>query len=465
MSETIRTKLLVIGGGPGGYVAAIRAGQLGLDTVLVEAERLGGTCLVRGCIPSKALVHVAERFAAMRDTVSANALGIRIDAEPSMDFAQTLKWKDGIVDRLSSGVGALLRRAKVRLLHGWAIFSDAKTCTVETETGPVVVAAEYVVLATGSEPEAIPGLPFGAAVLSPTEALSLSELPKTMAVVGADYIGVELATAFRRLGVSVTLVEAREQILPRYDAELTKPVRRWLERSGVELHLGTRVSGIAEGPGGPALTTAEGARISAERVLVSAGRRPRTAGWGLERLAIDMDGPFIRVDEQCRTSMSGVWAIGDLVGEPMLAHKASAQGEMVAEIVAGTRRRFDAVVPSVCFSVPEIVQVGLAPEQAEAGGIATATGVFPFAANGRALTFDAGGEGGFIRVVARADNHRVVGIQAVGRQVAELSNQFVALMEMGAVLEDVAGMAPFHPSLGEAVREASLRALGWPLHI
>ena len=464
MSETIRTKLLVVGGGPGGYVAAIRAGQLGIDTVLVEAERLGGTCLVRGCIPSKALVHVAEHFAAMTDTAAASALGVRLESPPSIDFAWTAKWKDGIVDRLSNGVGALLRRAKVRVLHGWVIFSDAKTCTVETEEGAIVVAAENVVLATGSEPEAIPELPFGGAVLSPTEALSLSDLPKTLAVVGADYIGVELAAAFHRLGVSVTLVEARGEILPRYDAELTKPVRRWLERAGVKLRLGTWVSGVGEGPEGPALIT-EGGRISAERVLVSVGRRPRTGGWGLERLAIDMDGPFVKVDEQCRTSMSGVWAIGDLVGEPMLAHKASAQGEMVAEIVAGARRRFDAVVPSVCFSVPEIVQVGLAPEQAEASGIATAAGVFPFAASGRALTLGAGGEGGFVRVVARADNHRVVGIQAVGRQVSELSNQFVALMEMGAVLEDIAAMAPFHPSLGEALREASLRALGRPLHI
>jgi dihydrolipoamide dehydrogenase len=472
MAETLRPHVLVVGGGPGGYVAAIRAGQLGLDTVLVEEGRLGGTCLVRGCIPSKALIHAADRFAAVSGAVGGEALGIGIAAPPTLDFGRTVAWKDGIVDRLVRGVATLLVRAKVRVLQGWAVFSDAKTCLVQTPGGEtaqdvVEIHAEHVILATGSEPVELPGLKFGGKVISSTEALSLPEVPKRLAVIGAGYIGLELGTALCKLGAEVIVIEAEERVLPRYDAQLTAPVRRWLERAGVTLHLGARVEGL-DGKGELTVTLKDGSRIAvaADTILLTVGRRPRTGGWGIETMGLDRAGPSIEADDQCRTAVRNVWAIGDLVGEPMLAHKGFAQGAMVAEIIAGARRRFaPAAIPAICFTDPEIVTVGLSPEEAASAGEDVATTVFPLAANGRALTLEAGEDAGFVRVVARRDDQRVLGVQAVGRDIAELAGEFALALEMGAVLDDIAGTIHAHPTLGEAFHEAAHLGLGRPLHI
>jgi dihydrolipoyl dehydrogenase len=462
MAETRRTKVLVLGGGVGGYVAALRAAQLGLDTVLVEGGRLGGTCLIRGCIPSKALIHAAGRFA---DIGSGGSLGIA--AAPKLDLNKTIAWKDGIVDRLSSGVAGLLARAKVPVIEGWAIFSDAKTCSVETKARPITLTAEHVILAAGSEAVPLPMLPFGGDVISSTEALSITSLPQHLVVVGAGYIGLELGIAFRKLGAEVTVVEMADRILPRYDAPLTRPVRRWLERNKVTLHLGAKVTG-RDGDGHLKIDTAKGEKLAlaADKILVTAGRRPRTEGWGLEAMGLDRDGAFVKIDDQCRTAMKNVWAIGDLVGEPMLAHKASAQGAMAAEIIAGHRRRFDpASVAAICFTEPEIVVAGMSPDEAKAAGEDIVTGQFPFSASGRALTLEAGEDGGFVRIVARQSDQRVLGIQAVGRGVAELAGEFAHALAMGAVLEDVAGTIHVHPTLGESLGEAALLALGRGLHI
>ena len=336
MAETLRPRVLVVGGGMGGYVAAIRASQLGLDTVLVEKDRLGGTCLIRGCIPSKAVIHAADRYAEIANAVGGNALGIALDGRPRIDLARMVKWKDGIVDRLNKGVGGLLDRAKVKVVPGWAVFSDAKTCRVETADGVVDITAEHVVLATGSQPAPLAVLPFGGNVISSTEALSLDELPQRLAIIGAGYIGLELGIAFKKLGAAVTVIEAADRILPRYDEALTRPVRRWLQRAGVELYLGARLDGL-DNKGKLAVETSDGKKIAveADKILVTIGRRPLTEGWGLEEMGLDMAGPFVKIDDQCRTAMRNVWAVGDLVGEPMLAHKAAAQGAMVAEIIAG----------------------------------------------------------------------------------------------------------------------------------
>src|SRR5215472_3008969 len=439
MPETLPPPGLVAGGGMGGHGPERPGSQLGLDTVLVEKDRLGGTCLVRGCIPSKALIHAADRFAGVADAVGGDQLGIAIDAPPRLDLARTVKWKDGIVDRLSRGVGGLLDRAKVRVVPGWAVFSDAKTCRVETENGTIDITAEHVVLATGSEPAPLSVLPFGGNVISSTEALSLSELPRRFAVVGAGYIGLELGIAFRKLGAAVTVIEAADRILPRYDEALTRPVRRWLQRNEVELHLGARVSGLDKG-GKLAVETADGKNIAmeADRVLVTVGRRPLTKGWGLEDMGLEMAGPFVKIDDQCRTPMRNVWAVGDLVGEPMLAHKAAAQGAMVAEIIAGAHRRFDPnSVAAICFTEPEIVMAGMSPDEATAAGFEIATAQFPFSASGRALTLEAGGDGGFVRIVAQKQDQRVLGIQAVGHQIAELAGEFAHALAMGAVLDDL----------------------------
>jgi len=470
MATTLTTKVLVIGGGPGGYVAAIRAGQLGLDTILIEGDRLGGTCLIRGCIPSKAVIHAASVFKEMADKTGAGAFGISLKEPPALDFGETIRWKDGIVGKLNAGVGALLKKAKVRALMGWAVFSDAKTCTVETSDGPTRVSAEHVILANGSEPVELPSLPLGGPIISSTEALSLEVVPKRLAVVGAGYIGLELGIAFRKMGAEVTIVEALDRILPLYDEKLVTPVKRWLERAGVTLHLAATALGSRQQRGEFALivATRDGGEIDipADNILVTVGRRPRTQSWGLENMAVEMAGPFVKIDNQCRTAMRNVWAIGDLVGEPMLAHKASAQGEMVAEIISGKRRTFDPVaIPAVCFTEPEIVSAGLLPAEAKDRGIDIVTGIFPFAASGRALTMAAGDDGGFIRVLARRDNHRIVGIQAVGAHVSELSGEFILALEMGAVSEDIADTIHVHPTLTEAFHESVLQTLGHAIHI
>src|SRR5215475_578536 len=418
MSNEIRTKVLVVGSGQGGYVAAIRAGQLGLDTTIVENERLGGTCLIRGCIPSKALIHVAGKFEAMQHAADGGSLGIRLREPPILDLPKTIAWKETIVDKLNSGVGALLKRAKVKVVQGWGTFSDAKTCVVNGSSDPVTIAAEHVILANGSEPVELPTLPFGGTVLSSTEALSLQEIPEQFVVVGAGYIGLELGIAFRKMGSNVTVVEAMDRIVPLYDEQLTEPVRKWLDRAGVTLHLGAKARGLTGDSNRRNLQVElkDGQKrdIPADKILVTVGRRPKTKGWGLEKMAVDMNGPFVKIDDQCKASVKNVWAIGDLVGEPMLAHKASAQAEMVAEIIAGKPRRFrPATIPAVCFTEPEIVTAGLLP--AEAGPDAIVA-LFPFAANGRSLSMDAGE--GFVRIVAAKADHRVLGIQAVGQHVA-----------------------------------------------
>jgi dihydrolipoamide dehydrogenase len=310
----------------------------------------------------------------------------------------------------------------------------------------------------------LPALKFGRDVLSSTEALALTELPQSLAVVGAGYIGMELGMAFAKLGAKVTIVEALPKILPLYDAELTQPVVRRLADLGVETLVNAKA--IAHANGALKVAAADGAErsISAGKVLVAVGRRARMSGFGLETLNLTMSGPFVRIDAQCATSMRNVWAIGDVTGEPMLAHRAMAQGEMVAEIIAGKKRAFDRVaIPAICFTDPEIVAVGLSPDAAKAAHDEIRVGHFPFRANGRAMTLQ--DDEGFVRVVARADNHVVLGVQAVGAGVSELSAAFSLALEMGARLEDIALTIHAHPTMSEAFHESALAALGHPLHI
>ncbi|MBW9064894.1 dihydrolipoyl dehydrogenase [Rhizobium herbae] len=461
--KEIVCKLLVIGAGPGGYICAIRAGQLGVDTVIVEAVKAGGTCLNIGCIPSKALIHAAEEFERVSHMAAAKSpLGISVET-PKLDLTKTVAWKDGIVGRLNSGVLGLLRKAKVKIVHGRATFRDGKTVEVETETGTQVIRAETVVIATGSEPVELPSLPFGGPVISSTEALSLKAVPQKLVVVGGGYIGLELGIAFAKMGSAVTVVEATPQLLPQYDAELVKPVVKRLGELGVRVVTGAKARGLS----GETLlieTTEGEERLAADKILVTVGRKPRTEGWGLDELDLDRAGKFLRIDERCRTSMRGVHAIGDITGEPMLAHRAMAQGEMVAEIVAGKKRTWDKrCIPAVCFTDPEIVTAGFSPDEARAQGFEIRVGQFPFNANGRAMTTLS--EDGFVRVVARADTNLVLGIQAVGAGVSELSSTFALAIEMGARLEDVAATIHAHPTRSEGFQEAALKALGHALHI
>ncbi len=465
MTQTLSTKVLIIGAGTGGYVAGIRCGQLGLDTILVDGgDGLGGTCLNVGCIPSKAIIHAANKFETVAKAADGGTLGITA-SRPAVDLSKTVEWKDGIVRKLNGGVAALLKKAKVKIINGWAEFSDAKTCTVKTADGDITISAEHVILATGSEPVELPFLPFGGDVISSTEALALDKVPGKLVVVGGGYIGLELGIAYRKLGAEVAIVEMADRLLPLYDKALTDPVAKWLEKHGVELHLGAKAGSFEKGQLNVTDKDGKALTLKADKVLVTVGRRPRTRGWGLENMGVAMAGPFVKIDDRCATSMRNVWAVGDLTGEPMLAHKGSAQGEVVAELIAGHDKRFDPVtIAAVCFTEPEIVSAGLGPQDVE-GRDDVITAMFPFMAIGRALALEAGDDGGFVRVIASKTDHRILGIQAVGQHVSELSNSFAQMMEMGAVLEDVAGTIHVHPTMGEAFHEASLRALGHAIHI
>ncbi len=455
-------KLLVIGAGPGGYVCAIRAGQLGINTIIVEEQHDGGTCLNVGCIPSKALIHAADTFHTINSSEIVGPLGITV-APPAIDLARTVEWKDGIVARLNRGVGSLLRKAKVKAVRGKARFRDGKSVTVETPDGEVLIRAENIVIATGSAPVELPSIPFGGDVLSSTEALSLAEVPRSLAVVGGGYIGLEIGTAFAKLGAKVVVIEADDRILPLYDEELTRPVAKRLDGLGVTVRTKTRAMGYSDG----VLTLAGdggGETVVAAKVLVCVGRRARTSSGGVDELSLAVEDACIKIDERCQTSMRGVYAIGDVTGEPMLAHRAMAQGEMVAEIVAGHDRSWDKVaIPSVCFTDPEIVTAGLSPDEAAKGGEEIIKAVFPFVANARAMTQQH--DEGFVRVVASRASGVVLGVQAVGAHISELAGEFALALEMGARLDDLAATIHAHPTQGEAVPESALMALGHALHI
>nr|WP_315447379.1 dihydrolipoyl dehydrogenase [uncultured Pseudomonas sp.] len=456
--QSLNTTLLIIGGGPGGYVTAIRAGQLGIPTILVEGQSLGGTCLNIGCIPSKALIHVAEQFHQTQHHNQHSALGISVSA-PTLDINKSVEWKDSIVDRLTTGVAALLKKNKVQVINGWAKIIDGKT----VEVGETRIQCEHLVLATGSTSVNLPILPIGGPIISSTEALAPNSVPKRLVVVGGGYIGLELGIAYRKLGAEVSVVEAQDRILPAYDAELTQPVHDALKQLGVKLYLKHSVLGFdgtlqVRDPNGDTLN------LETDQVLVAVGRKPNTQGWNLETLNLEMNGSAIKIDSRCQTSMRNVYAIGDLSGEPMLAHRAMAQGEMVAELISGKTREFNpTAIAVVCFTDPELVVVGKTPDEAKAAGLDCIVSSFPFAANGRAMTLES--KSGFVRVVARRDNHLVVGWQAVGVGVSELSTAFAQSLEMGARLEDIGGTIHAHPTLGEAVQEAALRALGHALHL
>ena len=465
-------QVLVVGGGPGGYPAAIRAGQLGLDVVIVDKHGLGGTCLNRGCIPSKAVIHAATKFEHMQQHVESDALGISLSEAPVLDMGKLTDWKDGIVTKLTNGVGQLLKAAGADHIAGWARFKDAKTCEVETDSGETIeITAENVILATGSVEVELPFMPFSDKVIGSTQALDLTQRPDKLVVVGAGYIGLELGIAYRKLGAEVTFIEALDRILPLYDKEITRPITMWLKKHGVKVNLSCKAKGVVEAKGKTYLeyedAKGEVQKIEADKVLVAVGRKACLDGWGLETMGLDLeDGRFIKVDDQCRTGMRGVWAIGDVVGEPLLAHKATAQGEMVAELIAGHRRVFDPVsIAAVCFTEPEVVGVGMTPDEAKEKGEDVVIGKFPLAASGRYLSMEAGLDGGFVRVTARESDHVILGIHAVGTHVSELSGEFALAVEMGARLEDIAGTIHVHPTLTEGFAEAALTALGHPIHI
>ena len=473
--NTKQCQVLVVGAGPGGYVAAIRSAQLGLKTIIVEGERAGGTCLIRGCIPSKALIHAAHTFHNLASHASDDGhMGITIPGPAELNMANLVGWKEGIVDRLNKGVEALLKNAGAELISGWAVFQDAKTVKIGEGKEATLIQAEHVIMAQGSTPIELPFMPFSDHVLSSREALSLETLPDHVVVVGGGYIGLELGITFRMLGSEVTVVEAMDSVLPLFDKELRRPLELFLKKNKITVHTGVFAKGAEEVKGGRVQLNfidknekdeKNMQHVVADKILVTVGRKPASNGLDTTGLALDERG-FVKVNERCETNMKGVYAIGDLcnLGE-MLAHVASFQGEMVAELIAGNTRAYDPVgVPAIVFTEPEIVSVGLSPDQAKEAGHPVIVGKFPLAANGRSLTQEAEKTGGFIRVVAREDDHRILGIQGVGTHISELVGEWTLALEMGALLEDIAHTIHAHPTMTEMTHEGVLDTLGHAIH-
>lgn len=473
--QTKKCQVLVIGAGPGGYVAAIRAGQLGLSTIIVEGEKAGGTCLIRGCIPSKALIHAAHQFHKLAKHASNDGhMGISIPGPAELNMGNLVSWKEGIVTRLNKGVEHLLKNAGAELIIGWAEFQDAKTVKVGEGKDATIIQAEHVILANGSVPIELPFMPYDENVISSREALTLEELPKHIAIVGGGYIGLELGITFRMLGSEVTVVEAMDSVLPIFDKELRRPLEISIKKQKIKTHLGVFAKGVEKAKDGRTQLNfidknekdqSKMQNIIVDKVLVTVGRKPNSASLAPTGVALDERG-FVKVNDRCETNIRGVYAIGDVCdsGE-MLAHVASFQGEMVAEIIAGHKRAYDPVaVPAIVFTEPEIVSVGLTPEEAKAAGHPVIIGKFPLGANGRALTQEAEKTAGFIRVCAREDDHRILGIQGVGTHISELVGEWTLALEMGALLEDIAGTIHAHPTMTEMTHEAVLATLGHAIH-
>lgn len=450
-------------------MCAIRSGQLGLDTTIVEAHQPGGTCLNVGCIPSKALIHAANEFQQIVSASTANGSAAKIgisSSSPAIDLSQTVAWKDGIVAKLNAGVTGLLSRANVRVLEGKARFRDGKTVLVTDKNGDTQqVHCEHVVIATGSVAVDLPDLPFGEHVLSSTEALSLNAIPKSLAVIGGGYIGLELGMSYAKFGSKVTVIESDERVLSQFDKQLTEPVNRKLAELGVDVQCSTTALHYDSSTRELHVRNAVNAEhtVSAEKVLLTIGRKAQLKEWGLTELSLTTENGALVVDDRCRTSMQGVYAIGDVTGEPMLAHRAMAQGEYVAKQLAGLSEVWDKqCIPAVCFTDPEIVTAGLTVEEASQSGVDVSVSVMPFRSNGRALSMHA--EDGFIRLVVDEANHAVVGVQAVGAGVSELASTFALAIEMGARTDDIAATVHAHPTLGEAFQEAAMLSLGQGLH-
>jgi len=461
------TDVLVIGGGPAGYVAAIRAGQLDLDVTLVEAGEIGGTCLNRGCIPSKALL---SGTGLAHDAAGAEAMGIT--GELSVDLGAMVDWKDGVVDQLTGGVEKLCENAGVNLLEGTAFFAgehEARVMHGGEGEGSESVEFEHAIVATGSRPIEIPGFAFDdEPVLDSAQALDLQEAPERLVIVGAGYIGMELATVFARLDTQVTVVEMLDDVLPGFEADLARPVKRTADELGVEFHFGQAASEWREAGDGIVVVTEDedgnAHEHAADQVLVAVGREPVTDTLELDGvgLATNEDG-FIETDDQARTGVGHVFAAGDVAGEPMLAHKGMMEGEVAAEVIAGEPAGLDwQAVPAAVFTDPEIATVGLTEAEAEEAGYDPVVGRFPFGASGRALS--TGEQEGFVRIVADGDVGFVLGGQIVGPEASELIAEVTLAIEMGARLEDVIATVHTHPTLAEAVREAAANARGQAVH-
>ncbi|HMK36398.1 MAG TPA: dihydrolipoyl dehydrogenase [Desulfomonilaceae bacterium] len=460
------TQVAVIGAGPGGYVAAIRAAQLGLEVTLVEKDLLGGVCLNCGCIPSKALIYVAD----LKNRIEhADKIGL-IVADVKVDLPKLVGWKNEVVDKLRKGVVSLLAHHKVQVVKGTAHFTSDHSFTVEGPDGVHRFEFQGAILATGSSAAQLPGIPHdGELVIDSTEALDPKNIPERLVVVGAGAVGLELGTFYAKMGTDVTILEAAEKLLPALDSDIGKVMERALKSYNIKLMLGARVLGLnRNGSRGELKYSIRGSEqtISTDRILVGIGRRPNTTGIGLEKAGVKLDSHgFVEVDARMQTSVPGIFAIGDMVPGHMLAHKASFQGKVAAEVIAGLPAAFEGVeVPGVIFSDPEIATVGLGEEEARAKHVDVKVGVFPFKALGRAMTM---GEErfGFSKVVSDAQTGTVLGVHIVGPHASDLISEGSLAVASASHVDDLALTIHPHPTLPESIEEAAEEVEHRAIHI
>lgn len=462
--ESASHDLLVIGGGSGGYVAALRAAQLGVHVACVdENELLGGTCLRVGCIPSKALLESSHRYYEARHDLSAH--GVRV-SEVQLDLAAMLHRKDQVVQTLCRGVEGLLRRQKVVHYRGRARLDGPQRVLIQSDSGEILVHARHCLIASGSRSAEIPGIEWDSdRIGTSTEALAYPEVPARLVVIGAGYIGLELGSVWSRLGSHVTVVEMLDRLLPGLDAELAAEARRLLERQGLGFRLSSRVQRVYRHENS-CIVKCEGQEpLECDRVLVAVGRRPNTDNLGLETIGIQTDAlGRIPVDGEFATVAGNVFAVGDCIGGPMLAHKASAEGVACVErLVTGYGHVNYAAIPAVVYTHPELASVGQTEEQLQATGTPFRKGTFPFRANGRARTL--GQLEGMVKILAAADTDRLLGVHILGPLAGELIAEATIALEFGASAEDLARTSHAHPTLSEAIQEAALAVAGHPLHV
>ncbi|GIN19089.1 dihydrolipoyl dehydrogenase [Siminovitchia fordii] len=460
----IETDTIVIGAGPGGYVAAIRAAQLGQKVTIVEKGELGGVCLNVGCIPSKALISASHRF---HEAQNSEDIGIKAE-NVTLDFGKVQEWKSGVVNKLTGGVEGLLKGNKVDIVKGEAYFVDENSIRVMDENSAQTYTFKHAIIATGSRPVEIPGFKYSKRILDSTGALNLDELPKRLVVIGGGYVGVELGSTYANFGTEVTIIEGTKDILGGFEKQMTALVKRNLKKKNVNVVTNAEAKGVEETEQGVKVTySAKGEEqtIEADYVLVTVGRKPNTDELGLEQVGVKIDDKgLIEVDKQLRSNVASIFAIGDIVDGPKLAHKASYEGKIAAEVIAGQSSEVDYIgIPAVVFSEPELASVGYSEQQAKEEGIEIEAARFPFAANGRALALNE--TDGFVKLITRKEDGLIIGGQIAGANASDMIAEIGLAIEAGMTAEDVAMTIHAHPTLGEMTMEAAEVALGTPIHI
>lgn len=455
---------LVIGAGPGGYVAAIRAAQLGQNVLIVDKEHVGGVCLNVGCIPSKALISASHQYESISH---ASAFGIEV-GEAKVDFSKVQEFKNGIVKKLTGGVASLLKANKVQYFQGEVMFINENEARVFNDQEAPRYRFKNCIIATGSRPIELKAFPYGGRIVSSTGALSLPEIPKSLVVIGGGYIGIELGQMYSKFGTKVTVIEGSDSILPGFDKDMSSIVAKKLKGKNVDIVTGAQAKSAEQTDKDVTVTYTVGdkeEKVTADYLLVTVGRRPNTDGeLGLDLIGVKTtDRGLVEVDQQCRTSIPHIFAIGDIIAGPALAHKAMYEGRVAAEAISGLPSVIDyKCVPAVCFSDPECASVGLSEKEAKEQGHNVKVGKFPFAINGRAMSLNA--NEGFVKLVADADSGLVLGAHIVGLEASNMIAELALAIEMGATLEDIALTIHAHPTLGEIVLDAAEVALGHPIH-